>query len=246
MTTPEIHTFDVPTGPGITTTHIWPDPNIRTTTVTVGGEAAASTLRRFQLVRDVDATGVSGTGVVVEGVRFTDGTVALRWLSEHTSTAIYASIDDVEKIHGHDGATRVVWLDWLNPPPAEAWSPGAIARSMYESMRTGRYATTTPWEEIDPQHRVAWTDAAARAFRLVAQMSPEPPDPPAPWDGTEPERIPDQEAYRDHNGNIWVAMGGGGAGPRRLYLAGWPDGIDVELAELDRMTHLTEPTDGAA
>lgn len=68
-------------------------------------------MRRFHLQRDVDVTGVSGTGVVAEGVQFTDGTAALRWRSDHTSTAVYSSIADVETIHGHNGATRVVWVD---------------------------------------------------------------------------------------------------------------------------------------
>lgn len=67
--------------------------------------------RRFTLVRDEDETGVSGTGVIVEGLEFTDGTVALRWLTGTTSTAVYASIADVETIHGHGGKTRIVWLD---------------------------------------------------------------------------------------------------------------------------------------
>lgn len=67
--------------------------------------------RRFQLDRREDATGVSGTGVVAEGVQFTDGSAALRWLSRYTSTAAYASMADLEAIHGHNGATRVIWLD---------------------------------------------------------------------------------------------------------------------------------------
>lgn len=68
-------------------------------------------MRLFQLHRDIDASGVSGTGIVTEGVQFTDGSVAMRWMSEHTSTAIYASISDVQAVHGHGGATRIVWLD---------------------------------------------------------------------------------------------------------------------------------------
>lgn len=70
-------------------------------------------MRRFFLQRDVDETGISGTGVVAQGVEFDDGTVALRWLSEFTSTAIYARMKDVEKIHGHNGQTRVVYNDYL-------------------------------------------------------------------------------------------------------------------------------------
>jgi hypothetical protein len=67
-------------------------------------------MRLFQLERAVDETGVSGTGVVAQGVEFDDGTVAMRWLSEHTSTAIYEHIGDVETIHGHNGATKIEWL----------------------------------------------------------------------------------------------------------------------------------------
>jgi hypothetical protein len=67
--------------------------------------------RRFLLVRDVDVSGVSGTGVICEGVEFSDGTAVLRWLSAHRSTAVYAGMPDLVAIHGHDGATRVVWVD---------------------------------------------------------------------------------------------------------------------------------------
>lgn len=66
---------------------------------------------RFHFQRDTDATGVSGTGRVAEGVLFADGTCAVRWLSEHRSTASYASIEDVIAIHGHGGKTRIVFDD---------------------------------------------------------------------------------------------------------------------------------------
>ena len=39
------------------------------------------TARRFELHRDDDVSGVSGTGVVAEGVLFSSGRVALEWLS---------------------------------------------------------------------------------------------------------------------------------------------------------------------
>lgn len=69
-------------------------------------------MRRFELHRHEDASGVSGTGVVAEGVVFTDGTAALRWRSEQRSTAVYeGGIDSVEAIHGHSGRTVVVFLD---------------------------------------------------------------------------------------------------------------------------------------
>jgi hypothetical protein len=69
--------------------------------------------RRFQLVRDVDETGISGTGVVADGAQFPDGTITLHWCTAATpsSTGVYDSIDDVQAIHGHGGLTRIVWVD---------------------------------------------------------------------------------------------------------------------------------------
>lgn len=68
-------------------------------------------MRAFNLVRTKDPSGVSGTGVVAEGVQFSDGSVALRWVvGEHHSTAVWPDIDSVEAIHGHGGLTVVVWV----------------------------------------------------------------------------------------------------------------------------------------
>lgn len=67
--------------------------------------------RRFHLLRLEDVHDVSGTGVVAEGVQFTNGSVVLTWLTHLTSVAVYHSIDVLERIHGHDGKTIVVWDD---------------------------------------------------------------------------------------------------------------------------------------
>ena len=75
-------------------------------------EQAHGAHRRFVLFRNEDVTGVSGTGVVAEGVQFRDGKVVLRWcVGEHRSTVNWDSIEAVDAIHGHDGRTRIVWLD---------------------------------------------------------------------------------------------------------------------------------------
>lgn len=70
-------------------------------------------MQTFELDRSVDHTGASGTGVVAQGVIFDDGTVAMRWLTEHRSTAFYDNIRDVEIIHGHEGATVVKYAETL-------------------------------------------------------------------------------------------------------------------------------------
>ncbi|MFF4777537.1 hypothetical protein ACFY05_32240 [Microtetraspora fusca] len=68
-------------------------------------------MRRFILVRDVDVSGISGEGTVVWGIEFPDGVCAYRWNSAWKTTCIADSIADIIKIHGHEGATRLVWLD---------------------------------------------------------------------------------------------------------------------------------------
>lgn len=69
-------------------------------------------MRRFVLRRSVDVSGVSGLGDVAEGCQFADGTVAIRWSTgEHRSTVIWSSVEAAEAVHGHNGATRVHWLD---------------------------------------------------------------------------------------------------------------------------------------
>lgn len=70
-------------------------------------------MRRFELHRDHDVTGVSGTGVVAEGVEFSDGVVSLRWCSDWPTSVVFhdRGMAAVEKIHGHGGSTRIVWLD---------------------------------------------------------------------------------------------------------------------------------------
>lgn len=71
----------------------------------------------FHLLRKTDATGVSGTGLVAEGVRFSDGTCCVRWRTVYASTCTYASIEDVHHIHGHGGATVIDFLgDWHMTP----------------------------------------------------------------------------------------------------------------------------------
>jgi hypothetical protein len=67
-------------------------------------------MKNFSLIRDVDSSGVSGTGHVAEGVQFANGKVVISWLTAVSSVAVYDNIGAVEKIHGHGGNTRIVWV----------------------------------------------------------------------------------------------------------------------------------------
>lgn len=65
--------------------------------------------RVFRLERDVDVSGVSGTGIVAWGVIWPDGTVCTRWCGERPSTVAWSSYEDLQHVHGHGGATRFVY-----------------------------------------------------------------------------------------------------------------------------------------
>lgn len=67
--------------------------------------------RRFYLQRDTDVSGVSGLGRVADGVLWSDGTASIRWHGERPSIVHWNSLDDVQFIHGHNGSTRIVWID---------------------------------------------------------------------------------------------------------------------------------------
>lgn len=80
-------------------------------------DTSASKARRFVLYREQDVSGVSSQyiskepAVVAEGVQFTNGRIALTWLSPLITVAAYDSMEVVEKLHGHNGATKVYWVD---------------------------------------------------------------------------------------------------------------------------------------
>lgn len=71
--------------------------------------------KRFHLHRVEDESGISGVGVVAEGVEFTTGQVVLCWLRETElgfgSIATYQNIDQAIRIHGHNGKTKFVFYD---------------------------------------------------------------------------------------------------------------------------------------
>lgn len=68
--------------------------------------------RRFYLERALDVSGISGTGRIADGVEWADGTVSLRWHGP-TPKVDFADggIATIEAVHGHGGATVIVWID---------------------------------------------------------------------------------------------------------------------------------------
>lgn len=66
-------------------------------------------MKFFWLNRLRDVSGTSGVGIVAEGVQFSNGTCAITWKSRIKTVCIFQSLQEVEAIHGHDGATEIVY-----------------------------------------------------------------------------------------------------------------------------------------
>jgi len=74
-------------------------------------EKPAFKARRFYLLRKEDISGVSGTGKVAEGIEFENGMCTLSFSSAYPHANVYANLRAVEEVHGHSGATEIVFID---------------------------------------------------------------------------------------------------------------------------------------
>ncbi|CAL9593619.1 hypothetical protein SUDANB1_05275 [Streptomyces sp. enrichment culture] len=94
---------------------------------------------RFVLRRRRDVSGVSGLGDVADGVLWPDGTASVRWRGEHPSTVFWdRGRVSIELIHGHQGATEVVFLDQDGEPLAVPTPTGAGVSADSASIRLRR------------------------------------------------------------------------------------------------------------
>ncbi|MFI9600358.1 hypothetical protein ACIHCX_10835 [Streptomyces sp. NPDC052043] len=95
---------------------------------------------RFVLRRHKDISGISGLGDVADGVLWPDGTATIRWRGEHPSTVHWdRGRASVELIHGHQGATAVVFLDQgdeqLAAPTGAGDVPLVVRRVLDHALR---------------------------------------------------------------------------------------------------------------
>ncbi|MEU9777458.1 hypothetical protein [Streptomyces sp. NPDC047968] len=98
--------------------------------------------RTFHLQRHRDVSGVSGTGIVALGVHWPDGTATVRWLGDRPSTVVWGSIADAEHVHGHQGATELVWHDQQQPP-----AEGVFVRGFRLHLRDGQVLHGVQWPD---------------------------------------------------------------------------------------------------
>jgi hypothetical protein len=69
----------------------------------------------FHLFRHTDVNGLSGTGVVAVGVVYPNGKAHMQWVSFKSSFEMHDSVEALIDIHGHHGATELIWGNPLPP-----------------------------------------------------------------------------------------------------------------------------------
>lgn len=78
--------------------------------------------RRFTIIREADATGISGTGRVLDGVIFHTGQVVVCWRSAFGSITIFENWTAFAGVHlkAHpENRAKIVFLDDEAPEGAE-------------------------------------------------------------------------------------------------------------------------------
>lgn len=97
-------------------------------------------MRRFQLNRKEDKTGISGLGIVLEGILYSSGSVSFQWRGMPPGCGYYPRFEDFWMIHvyKHPGS-EIVWSDSLNPeiPLERGW----LDQTM-DSMENTPFAST--------------------------------------------------------------------------------------------------------
>lgn len=86
-------------------------------------ERAPEGMRRFVMHRELDVSGVSGTGLVLEGVLFSTGVVVVHWLTPppRGSISVFDSLEQFLAIHVKphpENHTFVVFEDGEQLAPA--------------------------------------------------------------------------------------------------------------------------------
>ena len=73
---------------------------------------------KFSIYRKGETGSVPGRRAVAEGVRFSNGKVALAWLTASPSIVVYDSMDAMDVEVRKDVSNEILWTDW------DTWSLG--------------------------------------------------------------------------------------------------------------------------
>ena len=141
-----------------------------------GTVAEAAGPRMFHLERDTDVSGVSGVGRVADGVLWPDGSVTIRWRGEQPSTVNWATLEHAEAVHGHGGATRIVFDDDVaGGEIAQDTAPGDAADDVKVASIYLRCAQRFAWTPKQTDEAIEQLGGEGGLLALLS--APEPPAP---------------------------------------------------------------------
>lgn len=78
-------------------------------------------MKVFTMIRNFDESGVSGTGRVLDGVEFPNGSIVVCWRGEHSSIAIYRDFSEFKAVHIDPHPKNETMIKWryLDDPEEE-------------------------------------------------------------------------------------------------------------------------------
>lgn len=74
--------------------------------------------RLFQVIRNIDGKEISGTGHIIDGVIFGDGTVVIQWQGDYKSVSVFKSLNDFLAVHvkpKYQGENEFRWFEGYKP-----------------------------------------------------------------------------------------------------------------------------------
>lgn len=125
--------------------------------------------RLFTMVRNADDSGVSGTGRVLDGVLWPDGSVATRWRTDTPGGETFATWTHFHAVHvcAHPGnATELPFADGGDPPPCVA----CAARQAVAAARSDGEREAAPYPPGVPASILLPARARAVADQIAAKL----------------------------------------------------------------------------
>lgn len=131
-----------------------------------------ATRRFYEVRRDTDHSGVSGTGLVAEVAEFSDGHAAIHWLSRRPTTTPHPDgMISIRETHGHAGATRIVpvtsptdRLARIAHAHAKNQAPGGMTSGDCDECGQPWPCPTYTWATTDRDPTATWDPADDEAL----------------------------------------------------------------------------------
>src|SRR5690606_14486932 len=128
--------------------------------------------RLFHLVRHEDVSGISGCGVVAEGVQFHDGQCVLSWFGQYHTTESSPDVETLMALHGHGGRTTLHWegTDMNQAETMTATQDQQELESRVAQLESDRDDTTDRMRELE--NRIVELELSQRGAGYEVEYDP--------------------------------------------------------------------------